>query len=212
MNNLLIGIVGNEQTIDNKSYEAIVRNNLKYLNNKCSYVGLIVYNQLEHFDTNLLDICDGIIFQGGTNIYPYHFEILDYAINNNIPVLGICMGMQIIGLYANRQSEEDLIETDNHYNTNHMININKDSILCKIFGNNLKVNSRHHYKIDHIEAPFIISAKSNDDVIEAIEFIDNDNFILGLEFHPEDMENMEGLYNYFIKYCLKRKNKRKLKL
>lgn len=207
MDSLIIGIVANEQIINNNSYEAIVRNNLKYLNNQCSFIGLIMYDLNNHFDTNLLDICDGIIFQGGTNIYPYHNEILNYCFNNNIPVLGICMGMQIIGLYANNQCDNDLIKIDNHNSCEHSIIINKNSILYDLFGENLVVNSRHNYSIDFVNKPFVISAKSNDNIIEAVEYIDNNHFILGLQFHPEDMYNMDKLYNYFIKECLKRKNR-----
>lgn len=206
MDSLIIGIVANEQNIDNKSYEAIVRNNLKYLNNKCSFVGLIMYDTNGHFDTNILNYCDGVIFQGGTNIYPYHYEILNYCINNNIPVLGICMGMQIFGLYANNQQEEDLIKIDNHYNNEHLIKIEKNSILYNLFGECINVNSRHKYMLEYINKPFIIGAKSDNNVIESIEWVDDNHFVLGVQFHPEDMDNMDKLYNYFIKECLKRKN------
>ena len=205
MDSLIIGVVANEQTIDNKSYECIVSNNLKYLNNKCSFIGLIMYDLYGHFDTNILDNCDGVIFQGGIDIYPYHYEILNYCINNNIPVLGICMGMQIIGLYANKQNEDDLVKIDNHYNTNHNITINKDSLLYKLYGEKLLVNSRHNYVLDYVNKPFIISSKSDDNYIESIELIDDDKFIFGVQFHPEDMDNMDKLYNYFIMECLKRK-------
>ena len=37
--------------------------------------------------------------------------------------------------------------------------------------------------------------------------IDNNNFILGVQFHPEDMNNTEKIYNYFLKEIIKRKNK-----
>ena len=103
MNNIIIGIVSKCKDIDNKKYIVIERDNLKYLNYKCSYIGLMIYNENEVFDTSILDICDGVIFQGGKDLYPYHYQILNYCINNNIPVLGICMGMQLIGLYANKQ-------------------------------------------------------------------------------------------------------------
>lgn len=205
MDSLIVGIVATEQIKDNKSYEAIVRNNLKYLNNKCSFIGLLMYDQNGHFDSNILDKCDGVIFQGGTDIYPYHFEILNYCYNNNIPVLGICMGMQIMGLYSNKQQEDDLVKIDNHYNLNHSININKNSILHKLYGDNLIVNSRHNFVLEHINKPFIISSNSDDNVIEGIEYIDNEHFLLGVQFHPEDLDNMDKLYNYFIKECLKRK-------
>ena len=67
------------------------------------------------------------------------------------------------------------------------------------------VNSRHHYALSHINNPFLIGSKSNDDIIESIEFIDNNNFILGLQFHPEDMDNMDILYDFFLNECLIRK-------
>lgn len=205
MDSLIIGIVATEQIIDNKSYEAIARNNLRYLNNKCSFIGLIMYDSNSHFDTSILDNCDGVIFQGGTDIYPYHYEILNYCINNGIPVLGICMGMQIIGLYNNKQLESDLIKVDGHYDINHKLEINKNSVLYNLFGETMIVNSRHNFVLGYINNPFIISAKSYDGMIEATEFIDKEHFVLGLQFHPEDMENMDKLYNYFVKECLKRK-------
>ena len=205
MDSLVIGIVANQQSIDNKSYESIVRNNLKYLYNKCSFIGLIMYDLYGHFDTNILDKCDGVIFQGGTDIYPYHFEILNYCFNNNIPILGICMGMQIIGLYINKQNEDNLVKVDNHYNINHEIYINKNSILHKLYGDTLDVNSRHNYILEFINEPFIVGSVDKDNSIESIEFVDKEHFILGLQFHPEDLDNMDKLYNYFIKECLSRK-------
>ena len=122
MNNIVIGIVANPMDVDNKSYECIVRNNLKYLDNKCSYIGIIQFDKNGIKDSNVLDCCDGIIFQGGNYIYPSFYDILDYAVHKNIPVLGICMGMQLMGLYANKQVEDDLIKVDKHNNTNHIIN------------------------------------------------------------------------------------------
>ena len=206
MDSLVIGIVANEQEIDNKSYKAVVRNNLKYLDGKCSFIGLIMKDNKGHFDTNILDICDGVIFQGGTNIYNYHYEILNYCINNNIPVLGICMGMQIMGLYVNSQTEDDLIKIDNHNDREHFINNNKNSVLYKLYGDKMIVNSRHNYALEYISKPFIVGAVSEDNIIESIEYIDDEHFVLGVQFHPEDLDNMDKLYNYFIKECLKMKN------
>ena len=207
-NNIIIGIVARDEKINNVNYQAITKNNLKYLHNKCNYIGILNYNNEDNIDTNILDICDGIIFQGGSDIYNYHFNILKYAIERKIPILGICMGHQIIGLYSNNQKEKDLVKVNNHYNLKdkHTININKESILYNIFENSIDVNSRHLYKLEKVTKPFIISAYSNDNTIEAIEWIDQDNFILGVQFHPEDMDNMKPLYDYFINEVKKRKN------
>ena len=207
MNNITIGIVGRDEFKDNITYQSITKNNLKYLHNKCNYIGIINYNNNDYIDTDVLKLCDGIIIQGGKNIYNYHFNIIEYAINNNIPLFGICMGHQIIGLYSTTKNENDLVEIDNHNdNKLHKINIKENSILYKLFGNNLYVNSRHLYKLDTINKPFNVSAYSDDNVIESIEYIDDNHFILGVQWHPEDMKNMESLYNYFIKEVISRKN------
>jgi CTP synthase (UTP-ammonia lyase) len=205
-NNIIIGIVAREEEISNTKFMAVTRNNMRYLYGKCSYIGLINYNG--EFDPNVLELCDGIIIQGGSKIYPYHFKILEYAINHNIPVLGICMGHQIIGLYSvGSRDEDDLVRVDNHYSLidSHNINIVNGTLLDKLFGSRLEVNSRHLFKLEEVEKPFKVSAYSDDGVIEGIEYIDCNHFIIGVQWHPEDLDNMEGLYNYFIKEILKRK-------
>lgn len=207
MTNITIGIIARDEKINDTTMQIVTKNNLKYLHNKCNYIGILNYDN-SLIDTGVLDMCNGIIFQGGSDIYPYHFQILDYCIKNNIPVLGICMGHQIIGLYSiNSRNENDLIKVDNHYSKDllHPIKIDKDSTLYKIFPNNIKVNTRHHFALKEVQKPFKVSAISEDNIIEALEYIDNDHFVIGVQFHPEDLDNTENLYNYFIKEILKRK-------
>lgn len=209
MKNITIGIIAREEKINNTSFEAITKNNLKYIHNKCNYIGILNYNN-SYINTEILDLCDGIIFQGGSTIYPYHFQILEYAIKKHIPVLGICMGHQIIGLYSiNSTTEKDLIKINNHYNINkeHLIKTEKNSTINKLLGDTYSVNTRHLCAVKKVNKPFKITSISEDNIIESIEYIDNNNFILGVQFHPEDMNNTEKIYNYFLKEIIKRKNK-----
>lgn len=207
MSNITIGIISRDEKTNDTEMQIITKNNLKYLHNKCNYIGILNYDN-SSIDTEIINICDGIIFQGGTDIYPYHFEILDYAIKNNIPVLGICMGHQIIGLYSiNSNTDKDLIKINNHNDKEkfHTINTVPNSIINKILGNTTMVNTRHKEAVSEVKAPFKITALSEDNIIETIEYIDDKHFVLGIQFHPEDLENTENLYNYFIKEILKRK-------
>ena len=207
MKNITIGIIARDEKIDNTTMKSITKNNLKHLHNKCNYIGILNYDN-SLINTEILDLCDGFIIQGGKDVYPYHFQILEYCIKNNIPLLGICMGHQIIGLYSiNSNNDNDLIQIDNHQikDGNHIIHIKKNSIMYKIFGPTLKVNSRHSFAVKKVNLPFKVTSISEDNIIESIEYIDNNNFILGVQFHPEDLDNTENLYNYFLKEVLKRK-------
>lgn len=207
MKNIVVGIIARDDIIKETKVQIITKNNLKYLNNKCEFIGILNYDNCL-INTNILSICDGLIFQGGSDIHPYHFQILEYAIKNNIPVLGICMGHQIIGLYSqNTTDEQELIKIENHDDKQkkHKIKILPNTNLYKIFGPELIVNTRHKEAIKKINKPFKISALSEDNVIEGIEYIDDNHFVIGVQFHPEDLENTENLYNYFLKEILKRK-------
>ena len=207
MKNIVVGVIARDDIIKETKVQIITKNNLKYLNNKCEFIGILNYDN-GLINTNILSICDGLIFQGGSDIHPYHFQILEYAIKNNIPVLGICMGHQIIGLYSqNTTDEQELIKIENHDDKQkkHKIKILPNTNLYKIFGPELIVNTRHKEAVKKINKPFKISALSEDNVIEGIEYIDDNHFVIGVQFHPEDLENTENLYNYFLKEILKRK-------
>lgn len=206
MDAITIGIVARDEKINNTNVKVVTKNNLKYLDKLCNYIGIFSYDN-DNFNYDVLKLCDGIIIQGGSDIYKYHYKILEYALCNNIPLLGICMGHQIIGLYSEKKDDKDLVKVDNHYKLDdmHLINIEKNSKLYKIFKDKIYVNSRHLFKLDDVNKPFRVVAKSDDNVIEAIEYIDNSHFVIGVQWHPEDLENMEGLYNYFLKEVLKRK-------
>ena len=211
MSNIIIGIIARDETINNTNMQVITKNNLKYLNNKCNFIGILNYAN-DYIDTKILDICDAIIFQGGSDIYPYHFQILQYCLDNNIPVLGICMGHQIIGLHSvGSTSDKDLTKVDNHNDKTklHQIKTVPSSLLNIALGDTCTTNTRHEYALKEVLSPFKVTAYSEDNIIEGIEYIDNNHFVIGVQFHPEDLDTTENLYNLFIKEVIKRKKNKK---
>ena len=60
-----------------------------------------------HAAESVLGLCDGLLICGGGRIYPYHFEIVGYAVQREIPLLGICLGMQTIGTWFRVKEEAE---------------------------------------------------------------------------------------------------------
>lgn len=165
---------------------------------------------------NLLDSLDGILLSGGAdinplflgedpvrelhNINPYRdrqeLMIVKMAADRQIPILGICRGIQIMTaalggtLYQDiySQAEGKLIkhsqDLDRSY-ASHTVNIDKDSLLAEIMGNTiLPVNSFHHQAVKEPAPGFRVCARSNDGIIEAVESTEYKS-MLGVQWHPE---------------------------
>lgn len=154
-----------------------------------------------------IDLCDGIVFPGGGRIYEYAYEIFDYIYEKDIPCLGTCLGMQTIACSMNDRNSSDIlskVETNIEHKQMdaefvHYIDIDKNTKLYEIIGKaRIQVNSKHSYCINKANN-MKISAYSEDGIIEAIEF-PNKKFILGVQWHPEELldENMEKIIKEFI--------------
>lgn len=143
----------------------------------------------------LIDMCDGFILQGGTDFYNTDLLIVKYLYDNNIPTLGICLGMQTMACLFNGKMDK----INNHYSLNkyvHNIYIDTNSMLYKIIGKNkIMVNSRHKEYI--INTDLNISSHCN--IIESIEDI-NKKFFIGVQWHPESLmdENSKKLFENFF--------------
>lgn len=155
-----------------------------------------------------INLCDGIIMQGGDDYLEIHKDIIKYLYDNDIPLLAICMSMQAMGVLFNGK----LKDISNHKDKklySHFIKIKKHTLLFDIIGSDyLFVNSSHKCALDNTDLE--VSAVS--DCIEAIE--DNTKrFFLGLQWHPEKMIEYDKLekkiFDYFKEVCngVKRFNK-----
>ncbi|MCM1370937.1 MAG: gamma-glutamyl-gamma-aminobutyrate hydrolase family protein [Clostridium sp.] len=181
------------------------QNNNVYVFNKelCDY---LIKKNIEiipiiSYDENLIKMCDGFILPGGDS-KTIDFLIIKYCLEYNIPLLGICLGMQSIGEYFNGE----IVSVSNHYSKDryiHSIEIDNKSLLYKIIKSmHITVNSRHHDKL--INPNIFVSAYSSDGVIEAIED-QSKTFIVGVQWHPESMIDYDiiqvRLIDRFIDAC-----------
>lgn len=151
-------------------------------------------NQQEKQDLlAVLSLCDGFLFPGGAEWYGFEQFIFEYAYKHDLPVLGICLGMQMMACknyfsLPNSDFTKPIFSKIHHYDLKekvHTVSL-RDSHLKQIFQTNeLIVNSRHHDQIE-FQNDFMISATSLDGVIEAIEY-PNKKFMIGVEWHPEDL-------------------------
>lgn len=152
---------------------------------------LINENNLE-----LIKLCGGILLTGGDEKGSLDDYLIKYALDNNLPLLGICQGMQSMALY---NTNNKLVDVSNHYKCEHIINI-EDSKLKNIIGKSeIIVNSYHHQQVLSSKE-FKVIARSCDGVIEALES-SNDIFQIGVEWHPERMNNEDSkrIFREFIR-------------
>lgn len=159
----------------------------------------------------ILKKCDGIILPGGTKWDKDDEYICKYAIENDVPLLGICAGMQVLAKILNNGKIDGVDNTIlnntfiNHKskdNYAHDVRILKNTKLYEIIKKDkIKVNSRHSY---HVPDSYIKSAIADDNIIEAVEYSEN-KFTLGIQWHPESMisydEDARKIFDEFIKNC-----------
>ena len=129
----------------------------------------------------------GLILSGGDNIGDDEVRdvtenmILNYAISNNLPLIGICRGMQVINTFFGGKVQT--LDNSNHVDKDHMINITNHSLFQN---QKLQVNSFHHNIITSSDlgknlSTFAISQNDN-----TIEGLIHDNLpIFGVMWHPE---------------------------
>ena len=168
---------------------------------------------------------DGIVLSGGADVDPkihspeedpslsnfepgrdiHEFEILAGAIENDVPVLGICRGLQVINVHAGGTLFQDIPD---HANINkpcddrhHKVSFGEDSILSRIYGSEIEVNSLHHQAINKIGKGIKVvgwssGGEATEDVIEAIE-IENSR-IVAVQWHPELLPGADPIFSWLI--------------
>ncbi|MBF0199783.1 MAG: gamma-glutamyl-gamma-aminobutyrate hydrolase family protein [Desulfamplus sp.] len=174
-----------------------------------------------------LTVIDGLLLSGGedvcTMVYgenpikevemfcperdSFEINLFCAALEQNVPVLGICRGLQVMNAALGGTLYQDIfaqrknvlghlpkkLPVDTLY---HTITIEEKSILARIFETDeLRVNSYHHQAAKDVAQSFKATAFSTDNIIEAIEHKEKP-FVVGVQWHPEDLTIK---YPHFIK-------------
>ena len=157
----------------------------------------------------LIDKCDGIIIQGGLSSDDYEIKAAKYAIDHDIPILGICAGFNNIirAMGGKVFCMNDTIHNTEDGSIVHKNIIRENTLLYDILKTkDIYVNSIHTLfaKGEDVK-DLVVSAYSDDGYVEAVE-LKNKRFCLGVKWHPEFMmesQNMNKIFEHFIEVCRK---------
>ena len=176
---------------------------------------------------NTLDRIDGLILSGGGDYNPLlcgeepsprlhsingerdipELLITRLAYNRQIPMLGICRGIQTLAMALGGTVRQDIADTeglikhsqDAHRSVpTHSVSVCEDSLLYKIYGcRSLYVNSFHHQAVGEAGERFRVAARSCDGVVEAMESREMKS-IIGVQWHPECIDDGLPLFEWLV--------------
>ena len=182
-----------------------------------------------------LDHIDGLLLSGGGDLDPKYLGeapspnlhtinpkrdlpellLIRLAYDRQIPMLGICRGIQMLaaalggGVHQDLEEampDRELLQHDQDLPReypSHAVSIEQDTLLHRIIGvDGLEVNSFHHQAVSRSGERFRICATSPDGVIEAIESTEHKS-IIGVQWHPECFilrgdRSMMPLFDWFV--------------
>lgn len=156
---------------------------------------------------------DGIVLSGGADVEPsrygaepdahadlpetirddFELALLGEAIETELPVLGICRGLQILNVLAGGTLHQDVPEHARYdvspSTTTHAVDITEGSDLERLYGRTHTVNSLHHQTIDKVGDDLVVTA-SHDGTVEGLEHASLP--ILAVQWHPEMMTTRDS--------------------
>jgi putative glutamine amidotransferase len=165
-------------------------------------------------DVDALDGLDAIMFTGGGDIEPARYGetahptvvvrperdaaedlLLRAALEADLPVLGVCRGMQLLAVAyggALHQHLPDVLGHDNHRPVSgpkfgeHPVRLGPGSLGHRILGDSVVVNSFHHQGLRSCGKLTASGWCDEDDLVEVVEDPAR-SFVLGVQWHPEEM-------------------------
>lgn len=157
---------------------------------------------------SVFDKCQGLLIPGGRDVCPAFYgerlgqrtmpgdeardslelALIERAIRNDMPFLGVCRGHQLLNVAMGGTLEQHI---NQHNGVSHDVVFNTKSRHFRYISNRarMKVNSLHHQAVGVVGNDLLVSAKAFDGTIEAIEG-KKQKFVVGVQWHPE-LQNTE---------------------
>jgi len=164
-----------------------------------------------------LDVVDGLIFSGGSDLDPdlygadahdetsgivrerddFELTLMQAALARDLPVLAICRGSQVLNVALGGVLEQhvpDRVGTDVHKETagvfaEHDVELVPETQLASILGDRHDVKSHHHQGFGELGRGLREAARAPDGTVEAVEDPAK-SFTLGVLWHPEEGEDL----------------------
>ena len=202
----------------------------------CGAIPLVLPFDSDKVDIEqILSICDGLLLTGGPDIDPalygqeryeacdkpqhvrdeLEYRLIEKALDEDIPLLGICRGSQILNVYLGgtlyRDIATDLEAPMNHrmvppYETPcHKVILDEGEPLQALLKTStLPVNSIHHQAIHKIAPELVQLAHAHDGICEGI-WMPGKRFVWGVQWHPEwiwDVDpRQQQIVQHFVDAC-----------
>jgi len=180
--------------------------------------GLPLHLPMDVEPSRFIEHLDGLILTGGADVDParygaenlgstfervrddIEFELLECALGADLPVLGICRGLQVLNVYAGGTLHQD-VPTHARYDVDpaeriHSATIEADSQLGRIYGEHVKINSLHHQAVDEVGSGLRVVARGDDGGVEALEM--NGCAVVAVQWHPEMLNEVEPIFKWLV--------------
>ncbi len=162
------------------------------------------------------NVPDAVVLSGGNNIASCSHQsdlvperdnveslLIDYCVNNDIPLLGVCRGMQFINTYFGGKVSPVILE-QSHVGGEHSVSLSMKELISVYGEKSISVNTYHDYCINSGDLSSLLNsgAVSTDDVHEALYH--PAHLVMGVQWHPErnnplDLKEIEFFKKYFTK-------------
>lgn len=171
--------------------------------------------------SSLLDLVDGLFLPGGRDIDAelygadsheqndaplrirdeLEIELVRHARRRNMPIFGACRGMQIINVAFGGTLTQHLAEVTEltpHRDvvgefTKHPVQVTPNTLLASLAPQSeFSIASHHHQSVQDLGRHLVASAIAPDGIVEALEAPEG-SFCLGVQWHPEEQLDVEGL-------------------